>query len=324
MAMKIGFMSFAHMHTHGYVSILKSMGVDVVGADSDAARAGACGEELGIPILESYDALLSSGVDGVVIGAENVKHRELAEQAAAAGVYVLSEKPLATTIEDCKAMIAACDKAGVGLMVAFPMRFSPPITRVIGAVQSGSMGQLCAIAGRNPGSLPGGWFTDVSLSGGGAVMDHTVHLGDIMCLLTGAEPATVYAQTNAIIRPDAGVETAGLLSIRFTDGTIATIDTSWSRLPTYPTWGGTTMEVVGSEATMQVDGFAEYVNLYGAQHKRLNFDTDSNRPMLAEFLASIRERRAPVPDGRAGLLATSIVLAAYESARTDSVVNVAL
>lgn len=327
--LKIGVLSFAHGHAVGYLGILAELGMELAGADTDRARADTVCGPRGIPVFDDYESLLAWQPDGVVVGAENVYHRELTESAAAAGAYVLSEKPLATTLADCQAMIDACDRAGVGLMTAFPIRFSPAVAQVAAAVHSGRLGDLRAIAGRNPGSLPGGWFCRPELSGGGSVIDHTVHVGDLMGWLTGAEPDTVYAQINQLIAPSHGVETGGLIAVRFTDGTIATIDASWSRLPSYPTWGGVTMEVVGTDGVMVIDAFGEYVDSYTgcaadgspAGTRWLPFGSDPNRAMLLEFIASIRERRSPQPDGRAGLLATSIALAAYESARTNTVVK---
>ena len=112
---KIGMMSFAHMHAASY-------------AHSIAARAGYRDGRHRRPrsrrgprrwprsfetqAFQSYEALLSApGLDAVVICSENVRHRELAEMAAAAGKHVLCEKPLATTVADGEAMIAACQRA---------------------------------------------------------------------------------------------------------------------------------------------------------------------------------------------------------------------
>lgn len=82
------------------------------------------------------------------------------------------------------------------------------------------------------------------------------------------------------------------------------------------------MEVVGTEGVMVVDAFGEYVDEYSADGARwLNYGQDPNRAMLIEFIASIREGRTPQPDGRAGMRATAIALAAYESARTNTVVK---
>jgi predicted dehydrogenase len=318
--LRIGIMSFAHVHTPGFVALLTDMGCQLVGADSDPDRAKASAERYGIEVVDDYATLLDRELDGVVICAENVYHRELTELAAAAGVYVLTEKPIATTIADGRAMIDACDKAGVGLMTAFPMRWSPPLARLVSLAKGGRLGQVVAMSGTNPGTCPGGWFADPALSGGGSVVDHTVHVGDLMCEILGAMPVSVYAQTNALITPDFGIETGGLISITFSDGTIGTIDASWSRLPTYPTWGGVTLEVVGTDGVIAVDAFADRASLYSQKASWLNFGTDPNRGMVAEFLSSIREKRMPTPSGTDGLNASAIAVAAYKSAATHAVV----
>ncbi|MGI8870888.1 MAG: Gfo/Idh/MocA family protein [Mycobacteriales bacterium] len=324
--MKIGMMSFAHGHAIGYLGILAELGVEIAAADPDRARADAVCGPRAIAVLDGYDALLDWGPDAVVIASENIHHRELTEKAAAAGAYVLSEKPLATSLADCRAMIEACDAAGVGLMTAFPIRFAPAIAQVAAAAHAGRLGRLHALGGRNPGSLPGGWFCQPELSGGGSVIDHTVHCGDLMGWMTGAQPATVYAQINMLVQPEHGVETGGLVAVTFDDGAVATIDASWSRLPSYPTWGGVTLEVVGSDGVMVADAFGEYVEAYlspeagGAMW--LSYGSDANRGMLLEFLAAVRERRTPQPDGRAGMRSTAIALAAYRSAAAGDVVAV--
>lgn len=320
--LKIGILSFAHGHAAGYAAALAGLGVELGGADVDRGRLEVMAERVGLTVFRDYEELLAWQPDGVVVASENVRHCELTLQAAEAGAYVLSEKPLATSLADCRRMIEACERAGVGLMTAFPIRFVPAVSQLAAAVHAGRLGALKAIAGRNPGSMPGGWFCQPELSGGGSVMDHTVHVGDLMGWFTGAEPVTVYAQTNAIIRPDAGVETGGLLAVRFSDGTIATIDASWSRLPSYPTWGGVSLEVVGTEGVVQVDAFARYLELFATPARRLSYGANADQLMLEEFLASIRERRAPSPDGQAGMRATAIALAAYRSAERGTVVKV--
>ena len=302
--LRIGIMSFAHVHTPGFVALLGAFGCELVGADADPERAKASAERYGIEVVDDYPSLLDRDLDGVVICAENVFHRELTELAAAAGVYVLTEKPIATTIADGRAMIAACEKANVGLMTAFPMRWSPPLAQLVATARSGRLGQVVAMTGTNPGSCPGGWFVQPELSGGGSVVDHTVHVGDLMCSITGAVPVSVYAQTNALITPQYGIETGGLISVTFSDGTIGTIDASWSRLPTYPTWGGVTLEVVGTDGVIGVDAFADRANLYADKATWLGFGTDPNRgwwrsssPRSAR--SACRRRTAPTASTRA-------------------------
>ncbi len=101
--------------------------------------------------------------------------------AAQHGVHVLCEKPIATTLEDARAMIASCERAQVKLMIAYPpVRYNTPVLRVKEMVERGAVGEVLAIRGTNHGRLPGGWFVEPELSGGGAVLDHTVHVIDLI------------------------------------------------------------------------------------------------------------------------------------------------
>ncbi len=321
--MKIGLMSYAHPHAVGYVAVLQQLGVEVLAADPDAAAAGRpTPRSDGVQLVGSYQALLASGCHGVVICAESSEHRRLTELAAAAGAYVLCEKPLALSLTDGQAMIDACAVAGVGLMTAFPMRFAPPIVQLAAMVQGGQLGKLTAMAGSNPGSCPGGWFVDPARSGGGSVIDHTVHLVDLMCWLSNQRPQSVYAQTNALITPQFNVETAGLLQLTFNGGLIGSVDASWSRLPHYPIWGGLTLEVVGDAAVVSVDPFGEEVQATSDRTRLLRFGANANRAMLIEFLSSIRDQRMPTPDGQAGLMATAVALAAYRAVQDNTVTDV--
>lgn len=322
--LRIGILSFAHVHAPGLAALLVGLGAEVLVSDPDVDRGRAGAEAAGATFVGSHADLLGAGVDGVVICSENVHHRELTEQAATAGAWVLTEKPLALSLSDGAAMINACKRAKVGLMTAFPMRFVPQLSQVAALAHGGSLGQVVSMAGTNPGTCPGGWFVDPELSGGGSVIDHTVHLADLMCWLTGATPTSVYAQVNDLITPEYGVETGGLVAVTFSDGTIGTIDASWSRLPHYPVWGGLTLEVVGTEGILSADPFGEQMLTSTDRTRWLRFGADPVRAMLVEFLTSIRERRNPSPSGRDGLLSTAIALAAYRSAAEHTVVDVEL
>ncbi len=133
MTTRIGIMSMAHLHAVSYAHALSRLpGVEVRVSDPDFSQRGpgesggpALAAELGLDHLDSYAELLAWQPDGVIVCAENSRHRELVELAAAAGAHVLCEKPLATTLLDARAMIEVCRTAGVSLMVAYPVRFSP-------------------------------------------------------------------------------------------------------------------------------------------------------------------------------------------------------
>jgi predicted dehydrogenase len=328
--MKIGIMSFAHHHAEAYIQNMPLIpGVEIMGlADDDRERGERMARQFRAHRFESYEALLAAKPDGVVICSENNKHRPLAELAAAAGAHILCEKPIGTTLADAKAIVEACDRAKIKLMTAFPMRFSPPLLEVKARLDAGDWGQVYCFNATNQGELPKkmrGWFVDKTLAGGGAVMDHTVHLADIMRWYLGSEVVEVYAQTNHIFHADeVGVETGGLLMLTFANGVFATIDCSWSKPPYYPTWGGLTFELVSERGSVIVDAFKQNLTVYRHDLQRpawAFWGSDANGAMIADFVAAIRDDRPPGVSGLDGYRALEVALAAYESARTEQPVR---
>lgn len=322
-------MSLAHLHALGYIGLLAGRpDVELAVTDPDAAQrppgesgGRALTEGLGVTrYFDTYRDLLDWGPDGVVVCSENSRHRELTELAAAAGAHVLCEKPMATTVADGEAMVAACAAAGVHLMVAYPVRFSRQFRALRATLPA--LGGVVAVAGTNNGTLPTAraWFADPVLAGGGAVMDHTVHLADLLdVVLDGAEPESVYAVANRMINATAAVETGGLVSLRYPGGVIATIDCSWSVPEHYPTWGGLTMRVVGEDGIADMDAFAQAVHGFSEVERaplRLDFGAGGDGAMLDEFVSAIRDGRRPQPDGESGLRSLRTVARAYESVRT--------
>lgn len=327
--MKIAIMSFAHLHAEGYVQNLRALpGVELIGmADDDPQRAERFARAFGLPCFASYAALLEAGPDAVLVCSENSRHRALVEQAAAAGAHVLCEKPLATTLEDARAAVAACEQAGVALMTAFPMRFSAPLQAVKQRLDAGDLGAPLCVNAVNQGELPAhhrAWFVDPQLAGGGAVIDHTVHLADVLRWYLDSEVVEVYAQTNRIMHADSvAVETGGLLMLTFANGVFATIDCSWSRPPGYPTWGGLALELVTERGALTVDAFRQNLSLYRPGGARWDFwGSDPNQAMVAEFVEAVRVGRPPAVSGLDGLRALEVVLAAYESARSGQPVRI--
>jgi predicted dehydrogenase len=328
---RVGVLSAAHVHADGYLAILAGMpGVELAGLwDDDPERGRGTAARHGTTFHETEAGLLAGGLDGVVIASVNSEHRRLTELAAGAGVDVLCEKPLATRVEDARAMVDACANAGVRLMTAFPMRFSPVLLQLASAIRGGTLGELVCLEGVNTGEMPdlhAAWFADPVLAGGGAIIDHVVHLVDAYRWLLGAEVSEVYAVANRILHAhDERVETGGLLSLRFDNGVFATIDCSWSKPRGYPTWGGLSIEAVGSEGVISADAFRQHLVIYGGPQggERWPFwGSDANGAMCAEFVASIREKREPAVTGVDGLRAVEIVDAAYRSVASGEPVSV--
>ncbi len=316
---KIGMMSFAHMHAGSYAhSISAREDTELVGiADHDPDRTKAMAAQFNTRAFESYEALLSEpGLQAVVVCCENVRHRELVELAAAAGKHVLCEKPLATTIADGEAMIAACKSAGVQLMTAFPCRYSPVMQRMKSVLDSGRAGQILAVRGTNRGRNPGGWFIEKEHSGGGATMDHTVHVTDLMRWMLQDEVKEVYAEISNGIN-HLGFDDIGFVSLTFEKGAFGTLDASWSRPKSFPTWGDVTLEVITENGTLSMDMFAQNLVLYSDKTNSVswhNWGGDMDNGLVGGFAKAVAEG-SPVPiTGEDGLRAAEVALAAYRSA----------
>ena len=320
--LRIALLAAAHVHAPAYLSLLAAdPGVELIGLwDEDPTLAHERATAAGTTAYPSVDALLAARPDGVVIAGVNRDHRPLAERAAAAGVAILCEKPLATTVPDAQAIVAACERAGVLLMTAFPSRWNPVVVAFADAVRGGAAGELVSLEGVNTGEMPdvhGAWFVDPALAGGGAVTDHVVHLADLYRWITGSEVVEVYAVANRILQEGFDrVETGGLVSLRFASGVFATIDCSWSKPRSWPTWGGLAIEALGTLGAIEADAFRQRLDVYGRREDGVRwraFGDDANAGMLREFLDAVRDGRQPAITGTDGLRAVEIVDAAYRS-----------
>lgn len=331
--MKIGILSFAHVHADAYARILHALpDVEFIGiADGDAERGQQAAAQYETHLFPSYDALFAARPDGVIVCSENVHHRALTELAASAGAHVMSEKPLATTLEDARAMLNACETAGVSLMTAFPMRFNVPVIETKRLLDKGALGQVYAANTTNQGQSPRihrGWFVEKALAGGGVLTDHVVHVADVLRWYLSSEVVEVYAQANDILYAGEGdVETGGQVMLTFDNGVFATIDCSWSRPLYYPVWGGVTMDIVGRNGLVSVNAFRQIMTVYTEARQRPAYaywGSDSNHAMVSEFTAAIREQRLPSVTGYDGYKAVEIVTAAYESVRIGQPVKLSV
>jgi len=325
---RIGFLGVAHLHVDAYIGNLRAAGAELIGVhDRDATRARAWGARFGVTVHDDLDVLLDAGLDAVIVCSETAFHAELVEKAAVAGCAVLCEKPLGVGQEDSARIVAVCDRAGVPLMTAFPVRFHPAVQELRALVGSGSLGSLRAFAGTNQSVMPireRAWFADPVLAGGGAMMDHVVHLADVFCWLLDAVPEQVYAVANRIVHSDVvTVETSGLVMLDYAGGVFASIDCSWNRPMDYPAWGGIGLSVVGDGGTVEVDAMRQRLNRFGGRDAFgwTPWGVDTNQRMIDEFLAAVNEGREPAVTGRDGLIATTVALAALESARSGQPVQ---
>jgi predicted dehydrogenase len=317
---RIGILSAAHSHAYSYADCLQTFaGVELAGiADEDATRGRAFAERFATRLFDSPEALLAEGLDGVIICAANRHHRPLTELAAQHTRHILCEKPIATTLADAEAMIAACAQTGAKLQIAFPVRFAPPVLRMRALLQSGALGQIYSLKTTNHGQMPGGWFVDRDLAGGGAVIDHTVHVIDLLRWFFDAEISEVYAEVGVgLLHNGIDIDDAGMLSFTLSNGTYGTLDTSWSRPSAFPTWGDVTIEVVAERGWARLDAFKQQFAVYSNRANKaqwVGWGGNMDLGLMRDFVAMIAEGRDPSISGQDGLRALQVALAAYQSA----------
>ncbi len=322
---RLGFLGVAHFHADSYARAARSLpNTDLVGVyEEDRVLASRFADVHKIDLFSNLDDLLRK-VDAVIITAENSLHHNYAIRAIEYGLNVLCEKPMTTSLTDADDVVRAVNRSGVKFQMCYVMRYHT-VTRVAKSLlDEGRIGKVLAMVGSNRvrRDLPiaRDWFVDKDRAGGGAIMDHTVHLSDLMRWYTGSEVEEVYTVSGRNINPNIGVEDNFSTTLRFENGTLGHIDGSWAYSSGYYTWGDVALEVIGSEGVLMIDAFKQNVYFIGdiGPAKGLTwqyYGCDADLEMVKSFMKCIVEDERPlatVYDGRQGV---AVTLASYESAR---------
>ncbi len=318
--MKVCILGCAHLHITSYISCLKELGVEIVGLyDKDINVANQMSEKFDIPIFSSPEQLIETKCDISLICSENIYHKEYTLLSAKNKVHVIVEKPIATTIEDANEMIKACKDNNVELMICFPVRYATPIIEAKKAIDNGDIGKIEAIVATNHGQMPGGWFVDEKLSGGGSVIDHTVHAADIINWILKPKVKTVESSISTQLH-DMKTDDSGLLLMEFEDKTICSIDTSWNRPKGYPQWGDLIIDFIGDKGSIHVDAFVESGIIYGNENEKARsyfFGNNMDFEMMKDFIQKINNKEKSPVTGEDGKFALDIALKAYEFSKNN-------
>lgn len=300
---------------------------------SGPERAAAAAQEFGVPCETSYTALLArSDVDAVSLCTPSGVHAPQAIAAAKAGKHVLVEKPMALTLADADAMIAACRAARVQLAVALQRRTEPCYQAVRAAIAAGELGKLVLGTTTVPYSRPQSYYDSAAwrgtwvLDGGGALMNQGIHLVDLLLWFLG-DVGEVTAQA-ATLAHDIEVEDCVSAVLRFANGALGSVTATTAAAPGFPH----RVEVYGSRGGIQLEGegivrweseaggprpaVQTSAGAAGAGGSPTGISNAGHARIMADFVDAIREDRAPLVTGEEGRRALALVLAIYESART--------
>ncbi len=313
--MKVCILGVAHMHVTSYIDALKKLDVEIAGVyDKDIESAKKIGEKFSITVYDDVNKLIETGCDIALICSENIYHKEYTLLASKNKLHVIVEKPVATTLSDADEMIKSCEDNNVELMICFPVRYATPIVEARKILESKKLGKIQSIIATNHGQMPGGWFVEKSLSGGGSVIDHTVHVADIINWILGPKVVDVKSVVSTQLH---NIETddSGLVLLKFEDGSICSIDTSWNRPNGYPQWGDLVIDFIGENGSLRVDAFLESGIIYGTKERNArsySFGNDMDFEMMKDFISTIQNKGKSKVTGEHGKFALDIALKAYE------------
>lgn len=306
-------------------------GTLVAVADPDSGRANAAAERFGATAYPSVEAMLAKeGLDAVVVATPEPLHRDAVVAAAKAGCAVLVEKPIAASLEDADAMIAACDEAGVMLMVGYILRFEPAYARVQQAVAAGQLGRFLSGYGRRNGILAEGQ----RLGGRTTVINYlAVHDLDQILWYHPADVVKVSARAlRGKVFEQLGVADFTWITADFADGALAVVESGWGLTngwadwTTPAAWGGfgdVEMNVIGTDGVVSLD-FTP-MNVYGVDADGWKLPDTRHWPEMngrlagairAEtdhFLLCAATGQPPLVDGRQARRSLEVGLAADRS-----------
>ncbi|ALE04932.1 oxidoreductase [Arthrobacter sp. ERGS1:01] len=317
----IGAGAVAPLHAHG-TAVLDGMELAAV-CDLKIEVAAAVAAPWGAAVYTDYRRMLADrAVDAVVINTPHSLHKDMVLAAAAHGVHVLVEKPMATTLADCDAMEAACAEAGVVLVVGMIQHFMAEKLAIRSALETGELGRVLMIhdyrsTDYRPGTRPD-WFFDPAISGGGAFINIGAHCLDRSLWLGGAPAVRIAART--LNRFGAPVETDGTMELELANGVPLRI-TIVSDAPRHideilvVCENGTVTADPRTGTFVKIDGHLTQV------HARSSGDIqDAFTAQLADFAAAVRGAN-PSVDAAHARHVVELVLAAYESAGTGTAVE---
>jgi UDP-N-acetylglucosamine 3-dehydrogenase len=275
-------------------------GVKLVGvADPERRHRDFVSQVLGCPAFEDVDALLEAGVDAVSIAAPTHLHHDVSIACATRGIHIMVEKPIASNVEEGRAIVAAARRAGVTLMVGHVERFNPAVQVIKDAIRSED---ILSIAITRVGPFP------PRMSNVGVVIDLAVHDIDLISWFTDSEIIEVQPQLKSAV---AEREDIALLQFRTASGVLAHINTNWLTPFKARTVHVATRRkyLIGDLLTRQVTecfGF-QPDGSYSMRHLSVGH-AEPLRAELIDFVTAIRENRSPAVTGEEGVASLAIAM----------------
>src|ERR1700686_857909 len=207
----VGVMGANHARVLADLADVKLVGI----ADSDQKQRDLVSNALGCAGHADVEGLIAGGVDAITIAAPTHLHRDLALTCIRHGIHILVEKPIASSVEEGRAIINAARRSGLTLMVGHVERFNPAVEAIKDAIRDED---ILSIAITRVGPFP------PRMSNVGVVIDLAVHDIDLIRWFTDSEIIEVQPQLSRAV---AEREDIALLQFRTASGVLAHINTNW-------------------------------------------------------------------------------------------------
>lgn len=298
---------------------------DTAAAERVAAKAGGCA------VYASHEDLLArERLDLISICTPDNLHLKPALAAADKGVHLFIEKPIASTLDDARAIVAACEKAGTKLGIGYLLRFDPRYAHAEELIETGRTGApIYLYARRNSARTEGPKRYAGKLPLALHVTVHDVDL--VLWMLKGQRPVSVYAQQTDRLLGAMGTQDSIAAIVRFSEGTVVNFESAWSLPAGARHMIDARLEYIGTEASFEIQcgdsglSFAdnERSREIDTQHWPTvggNVEGDLKRE-LEGVLDWLDGGKAPVASGREAIASLELTLAMIRSAETGEVVR---
>lgn len=272
-------------------------------------------------------------VDVVCICTPSFLHAPLAIQAANAKKHIIVEKPMAITKSECDAVIKACDDNGVKMAVISQLRFTDAIRSLKKAVEDKKpgrivMGDVYMKYYRSQEYYDkGGWRGTWKMDGGGALMNQGIHGIDLLLYIMGPV-RSVFGRAKTLVRNIEVEDTASAL-VEFENGALGVIQGTTSIYP----GSSRRLEINGDKGTIiieedaiikwNIEGEEEGLqdikekSLMSAASNPAAFGIEGHIMQITDMLEAIKQDRSPLVDQHEGRKPVELILAIYESSRTN-------
>lgn len=325
-----------HRHAPEYAA---NPNVKLLGfADRVPERAEKLAKKYGVKAFEKWEDLLDlKGVDAVSVCTPNAFHAPITIAALKAGKHTLCEKPMATSNQEAKDMIAASEKAGKFLMIGHNQRLAALHIKAKQLIQDGIIGEIRSFKtsfchpGPESWSIEGatGWFFDKKQAFVGTMGDLGVHKADLLRWLLGEEIVEAASFVEHIDKPMGDVDDNAVCILKTATGKIGTLTASWSHYPgednATTIYGSKGHIRIGSDPRFSViallkNGEKQFYEVGALQTNEAGGQSSSG--VIDTFVDSILNNTAPEISGEEGRRALAIILACLKSAETKQYATV--